>query len=197
MNRKVSLWIVIALVCALAATTTAVVVLATRDDGSSRATARQANGAWPRAGDDGQNGRQAPVMGDMSGGWGDGRDAPILPWVLFALATGTAVGLLVAWSPWKTAGAGAAAGPSGGSGSSTQPAADSVRQMQTDESQTAILTASDSETTLPGGAMDAEATAPTKGEAAAGDPAEVAEVTQAVAEPQANTSEADSDRTTT
>lgn len=193
MNRKVSLWIVIALVCALAATTTAVVVLATHDDGGSRATARQANGAWPRAGNDGQNGRQAPVMGDMRGAWGDGRDAPILPWVLFALATGTAVGLLVAWSPWKTAGAGAAVGPSSGSSPSTQPAVESVRQMQTDESQTAILTASDSETTLPGGATAAETTLPTKGEAAAGDPAEVAEVTEALTEPQVDSPDADSD----
>jgi hypothetical protein len=174
MHRKVSLWIVIALVCALAATTAAVVVLATRDDGGSRATARQANGAWPRAGDDGQSGRQAPVMGDMRGAWGDGRDAPILPWVLFALATGTAVGLLVAWSPWKTAGAGAAAGPSCGSGPSTQPAADTVNQTQTDEPRTAILTASDSETTLSGGATASEATLPTEGDAAAGDPEEVA-----------------------
>jgi hypothetical protein len=197
MHRKVSLWIVIALVCALAATTAAVVVLATRDDGGSRATARQANGAWPRAGDDGQSGRQAPVMGDMRGAWGDGRDAPILPWVLFALATGTAVGLLVAWSPWKTAGAGAAVGPSSGSSPSTQPAAESVRQMQIDESQTAILTASDSETTLPGGATAAEATLPTKGEAAAGDPTEVAEVTKALTEPQVDTPDADSDRTIT
>jgi len=174
MNRKVSLWIVIALVCALAATTAAVVVLATRDDGGSRATARQTDGAWPRAGDDGQNGRQAPVMGDMRGAWGDGRDAPILPWVLFALATGTAVGLLVAWSPWKTAGARAAAGPSGRSGPSTQPAAETVREMQTDEPQTEILTASASEATLSEGATAAEATLPTKGDAAAGDPEEVA-----------------------
>ena len=28
-------------------------------------------------------------------------ETPILPWVLFAVATGTAVGLLIAWSPWR------------------------------------------------------------------------------------------------
>jgi len=38
---------------------------------------------------------------------------------------------------------------------------------------------------------------PTKGEAAAGDPAEVAEVTEALTEPQVDTPDADSDRTIT
>jgi hypothetical protein len=111
MRRKVSLWIVIALVGALAATAAGVIVLATHHERDSRAVAGpRSSNAWPHAWNDGQDQRPMPMMGDARGGWGDGRDAPVLPWVLFALATGTAVARLVAWSPWRTAGAGAKAG---------------------------------------------------------------------------------------
>jgi hypothetical protein len=101
MRRKASLWIVIALVGALAAATAAAVVLAQRDDRPDDPGAygrvpagwshpeSEANGEW-----------QGPVMGSVAGWEGDD-ETPILPWVLFAVATGTAVGLLVAWSPWR------------------------------------------------------------------------------------------------
>jgi hypothetical protein len=197
MTRKVSLWIVLALVGALAAMTVAVVGLAAHDhrDGGT-ASGPLSAGAWPHAGNGAQDERGLPMMGDVRGGWGNDRDAPVLPWVLFAVATGTAAGLLVAWSPWKTAEAGTTAGPSGGGDTSTQPAAETARQTQTDESQTAILKASNSETRLPEAATAADATLATNGEAAAGDPAEVAEATEAVAEPQVDSPDADSDRPT-
>ena len=102
MRRKVSLWIVIALVGALAATTAAVVVLAQRDDGSDgpRADGRVASG-WSHPGLEDNGEWQGPVMGSLAG-WEREGETPILPWVLFAVATGTAVGLLIAWSPWRT-----------------------------------------------------------------------------------------------
>jgi len=114
MARKVSLWIVIALVGALAATTAAVVVLASDDDPGGRASAGPPTGeAWPHGWSDGQDGRAVPMMGDLRGEWG-GHDAPVLPWVLFALASGTAVGLLVAWSPWHATPAPATTSPMAG-----------------------------------------------------------------------------------
>jgi hypothetical protein len=100
MTRKVSLWIVIALVAALAATTAAVLVLAGDDDPGGRASAGPTGEAWPHGWSDGQDGRAVPMMNDVRGEWG-GHDAPLLPWLLFALASGTAVGLLVAWGPWR------------------------------------------------------------------------------------------------
>jgi hypothetical protein len=112
MRRKVSLWVVIVLVGALAATTAAVVVLARRDSradgprGGDRPTAglphpwSEERGEWQR-----------PMMGSVAG-WEYEGEAPILPWVLFAVATGAAVGLLVAWSPWRAQLTTATAGPS-------------------------------------------------------------------------------------
>jgi hypothetical protein len=127
MTRKVSMWIVVALVGALAATTAAVVVLATHDRVESRAArglppADDWSHGWP----DAQGDRRLPVMGELRGDWDGGRESPILPWVLFAVSTGTAVGLLVAWSPWRTAHAGAVSGPSGGDESPAQTAATPV-----------------------------------------------------------------------
>lgn len=101
MTRKVSLWIVIVLVGALAATTAAVIVLATDDDAGGRGAAAPPTGeAWSHGWGDGQDGGAVPMRGDLRGDWG-GHDAPLLPWALFALVTGTAVGLPVAWSPWR------------------------------------------------------------------------------------------------
>lgn len=112
MTRKVSLWIVIALVGALAATTAAVVVLATDDNGDGRVAADlPAGGPWHQTLEESGEGPVGPGMGGMKVGRDDGRDASLLPWVLFALACGTAVGLLVAWSPWRGTPAPAASGP--------------------------------------------------------------------------------------
>lgn len=101
MKRKVSLWIVSVLVGALAATTAATVVLAQRDDGRGdiRADGRVASG-WSHPGLEENGEWQGPVMGSLAG-WEREGETPILPWVLFAVATGTAVGLLIAWSPWR------------------------------------------------------------------------------------------------
>lgn len=116
MTRKVSMWIVLALIGALAATTAATIVLATHDrrDGRTTSALPPADG-WPHGWSDAQGDRQVPMMGDLRAGWDGGRDAPILPWVLFAVSTGTAVGLLIAWSPWRAARADAeTSGPSAG-----------------------------------------------------------------------------------
>lgn len=100
MRRKVSLWVVIALVGALAATTAAIVVLAQRDDrgDGSRGGERSAAGLPPSWSEE-RGEWQGPMMGPVA--WERESEAPVLPWVLFAVATGTAVGLLVAWSPWR------------------------------------------------------------------------------------------------
>lgn len=95
MRRKVSLWIVILLVAALAATTAATVVLAT-DDRDGRVAADEAlptgpHGQW-----------QMPFGGEHEPGWYGDRHDEVLPWILFAVATGAAVGMLIAWSPWRT-----------------------------------------------------------------------------------------------
>jgi len=111
MRRKVSLWIVIVLVGALAATTAAAVVLAQRDDGPDgpRADGRVASG-WSYPGREESGECQGPETGSLAR-WGHEDQAPVLPWVLFALATGTAVGLLIAWSPWRAQPATVTAGP--------------------------------------------------------------------------------------
>lgn len=101
MTRKVSLWIVIALVAALAASLAAVVVLADDEGRGAPAARGPAGEAWHQAWGDGREAPAPPMMGSF-GGWEREGEAPILPWVLFAVATGTAVGLLVAWSPWRT-----------------------------------------------------------------------------------------------
>ena len=114
MTRKVSLWIVIALVVALAATTAAVIVLATHDErGDRTAAVVSPQEGWSHGWSDAQGQQPPPMMGDLRGDWDGGRDAPWLPWMLFAISTGTAVGLLIAWSPWRTAPAGGTAGPPG------------------------------------------------------------------------------------
>jgi hypothetical protein len=101
MRRKVSLWIVIALVGALAATTAAAVVLAQRDDRPHAAGADgRATAGWAHPGLEERSGWQGPVMGTVAA-WEHDDETPVLPWVLFALASGTAVGLLIAWSPWR------------------------------------------------------------------------------------------------
>jgi hypothetical protein len=166
MTRKVSLWIVIALVCALAATVAAVIVLAAHDERGDRSVAGPQPGeTWPHAWSDGGGQRPAPMMGDLQGGWGDGRGTPILPWVLFALATGTAVGLLVAWSPWRTPQAAVATSPpNDGRGSMTQvmaaqPTGETRPAAATLEAQT-TREVDATEATLPGAeaqTLDAEA----------------------------------------
>jgi hypothetical protein len=142
MARRVSLWIVVALVGALAATTAAVIVLSGGDEGATPASVAgpQPGAGWPRGvygdqeGSDpvmpsgAQGGAPMQIVGDMPGHRNDGHDASILPWLFFAITTGTAVGLLIAWSPWHTAAAGATgngggAGPSAGFG----PESTSVR----------------------------------------------------------------------
>jgi hypothetical protein len=105
MTRRVSLWIVIALAGALAATTAAVIVLATHDERGGRGdvAVTPQNGsphAWRSEQNEGREGWPMPMMGVVRDGWGGRGEAPILPWALFSLAAGTAVGLLVAWHPW-------------------------------------------------------------------------------------------------
>jgi hypothetical protein len=131
MTRKVSLWIVIALVGALAATTAAVIVLATHDEGDGRNAVATAPGngsphAWNGEQNEAQDQWRMPMMRDAREGWGYRDEAPILPWALFALATGTAVGLLVAWRPWSRTPATVSAGPSGGPSGTTTGGADTV-----------------------------------------------------------------------
>ncbi len=103
MRRRVSLWLVVALVGTLAATTAAVVVLAANDgDGGTTphpVMPSEGRGPW-----------QMPAIGDDRHGSDDGRGPDLLPWLLFAIATGTSVGLLVAWSPWRRDGAPVTAG---------------------------------------------------------------------------------------
>ena len=112
MSRKVSMWIVVVLVGALAAMTAAVVVLATDDDGEARATTGRSQGyGWSdggsgRQGDfdslapsDRRGAGQIPMMGAMHDPWMRDGGGSMLPWVLFAVATGTSVGLLIAWGP--------------------------------------------------------------------------------------------------
>ncbi len=106
MSHKVSLWIVIALVGALAAMTAAVVVLATNDnDGWSGPRETRQSGD--------QDPWQMPVMGQERHARGDDGEAGLLPWALFAIATGTAAGLLLAWSPWRRTPAPVVAGGGG------------------------------------------------------------------------------------
>jgi hypothetical protein len=114
MRRKVSLWIVIALVGALAATTAAAVVLAQRDDRPDAPGADgRATAGWPHPGLEESGPWQGPVMGAVAG-WEREDETPVLPWVLFALASGTAVGLLIAWSPWRMTPAPATTSPTVG-----------------------------------------------------------------------------------
>jgi hypothetical protein len=116
MSRKVSMWIVVVLVGALAAMTAAVVVLATDDDGRAPATAEWSQGyglsddGSGRQGDsdslalsDRRGAGQIPMLGAIHDPWHRDGGGSMLPWVLFAVATGTSVGLLIAWSPWRTA----------------------------------------------------------------------------------------------
>jgi len=110
-----------------------VIVLATRDGDGRAAAARSPGESWSHGWSDAQGERQLPVMGDMRAGWGGGREAPVLPWVLFAIATGTAVGLLVAWSPWRTAPAGAVSGPPGVDGDLTQITSMAVTEASVSE----------------------------------------------------------------
>lgn len=148
MTRKVSMWIVIALIGALAATTAAVIVLATHDDADRRAaSARSPGDAWSHGWSDTHGDWQLPVMGDMCSAWDGGRDTPILPWVLFAIATGTAVGLLVAWSPWRTAPARAASGPPGGNEGITPATSIAVTEETAGQVETAIDHGADTPTT--------------------------------------------------
>jgi len=112
MRRKVSLWIVILLVAALAATTTATVVLAT-DDRDGREVADEAlpvgpHGQW-----------QMPFGAERESGWYSDRHDEVLPWFLFAIATGAAVGMLIAWGPWRTS----PATPGDGAGATGESAA--------------------------------------------------------------------------
>jgi hypothetical protein len=88
------MWVVVVLVAALVATSAALVVLATNEsDGRSASRPMMQPG--------GQGPWQMPVAGDDGRGWNDGRGPDLLPWLLFAIATGTSVGLLIAWSPWR------------------------------------------------------------------------------------------------
>jgi hypothetical protein len=97
-----------------------VIVLATHDGDGRSGKGLSTGHAWQGEWNDSQGDRQMPMMGGVRAGWNGGRDAPILPWVLFAVSTGTVVGLLIAWSPWRTARANAIAGPDGGDEGSTQ-----------------------------------------------------------------------------
>lgn len=103
MSRKVSLWIVLILALALAAATATIVVQAV-DDESTKAVADR---AMPMGT---QEEWHMPVDADGHRGWDEGHDGPLLPWLLFAIATGTSVGLLIAWGPWRRTPAPAAAG---------------------------------------------------------------------------------------
>jgi hypothetical protein len=88
------MWVVVVLVAALVVTSAALVVLAPNESDS-----RTASRPMMQVGDQGP--WQMPVVGEDGRGWNDGRRSDLLPWLLFAIATGTSVGLLIAWSPWR------------------------------------------------------------------------------------------------